>query len=127
MKSHRGVEGEMIMHLGKLVSDLDAKQAAHENRIVACLQKRGSLRENDVKLYTGALRRVGPQVHQAAIDNLVAQGVIRKSTTTRSNSFILELLKESEKCHATNVADVLFSESNQSQRLDPIEPKNRVF
>ena len=41
----------MIMHLGKLVSDLDAKQAAHQNRIVVCLQKRGSLRENDVRLY----------------------------------------------------------------------------
>ena len=83
----------MIMHLGKLVSDLDAKQAAHENRIMVCLQKRGPLRENDLKLYTGALRRVGHQVHQVAVENLVAQGVIRRRTTTRTNSFILELLQ----------------------------------
>jgi hypothetical protein len=96
----------MIMHLGKLVSDLDAKQAAHENRIVVCLQKRGPLRENDVKLYTGALRRVGHQVHQAAVDNLVAQGVIRKRTTTRTNSFILELAKELEERRTMGVAEV---------------------
>ena len=82
------------MHLGKLVSDLDAKQAAHENRIVVCLQKRGPLRENGVKLYTGAIRRVGHQVHEAAVENLVAQGVIRKLTTTRTNSFILEFLQD---------------------------------
>jgi hypothetical protein len=81
----------MFMHLGKLVSEVDAKQAAHENRIVVCLQKRGPLRENDVRLYTGAIRRVGHQTHQAAVDNLVEQGVIRKRTTTCTNSFILEL------------------------------------
>ena len=96
----------MIMHLGKLVSDLDAKQAAHENRIVVCLQKRGPLRENDVKLYTGALRRVGHQVHQAAVENLLAQGVIRKLTTTRTNSFILELTKEPEERQTMGVAGV---------------------
>jgi hypothetical protein len=81
------------MHLGKLVSDLNAKQAAHENRIVVCLQKRGPLRDNEVRLYTGAIRRVGNPIHQAAVDNLVAQGVIRKLTTTRTNSFILELVE----------------------------------
>jgi len=49
-----------------------------------------------VKLYTGAIRRVGHQIHHAAVENLVAQGVIRKLTTTRTNSFILELAKELE-------------------------------
>jgi hypothetical protein len=123
----RGVEGEMIMHLGKLVSDLDAKQAAHENRIVACLQKRGPLRENDVKLYTGALRRVGQQVHQAAVDNLVAQGVILKRTTTRSNSFILELLEEPEEKQAKSVTAVPFSDTTHTQVPNPDTLKNRVF
>ena len=117
----------MIAHLGKLVNDLDAKQAAHENRIVACLQKRGPLRENDVKLYTGALRSVGRQVHQAAIDNLIAQGVIRKRTTNRINSFILELLKEPRDQHASNLAGVPFSDIDQPQTLDSAAPKNRVF
>lgn len=82
----------MIVHLGKAVSDVDARQAAHENRIVVCLQKRGSMRENDVKLYTAATRRVGREIHNAAVDNLVEQGIIRKLTTTRSNSFLLELV-----------------------------------
>jgi hypothetical protein len=123
----RGVEGEMIMHLRKLVSDLDAKQAAHENRIVACLQKRGPLRENDVKLYTGALRRVGQQVHQAAVDNLVAQGVILKRTTTRSNSFILELLEEPEEKQAKSVNVVPFSDTTHTQVPNPDTLKNRVF
>ena len=86
----------MIVHLGKTLNDVNAKQAAHENRIVACLQKRGSMRENDVKLYTAAIRNVGRQVHAAAVANLVAQGVIRKLTTTRVNSFILELINDSE-------------------------------
>ena len=117
----------MIMHLGKLVGDLDPKQAAHENRIVVCLQKRGPLRENDVKLYTGALRRVGPQVHQAAVANLVAQGVIRKRTTTRTNSFILELLKESEERQAKNVADVPFRTQTTAEAPNPAALKNRVF
>src|ERR1700733_2123496 len=96
----------MIMHLGKLVSDLDCKQAAHENRIVVCLQKRGPLRENAVKLYTGALRRVGHQIHQAAVQNLVTQGVIRKLTTTRTNSFILEFLQNPRERRMRVVAGV---------------------
>ncbi len=82
----------MIVHLGRSVNEVDAKQAAHENRIVACLHKRGPMRENDVKLYTAAIRSVGREIHAAAVENLVAHGVIRKLTTTRSNSFILELL-----------------------------------
>jgi hypothetical protein len=79
------------------VSDVDAKQAAHENRIVVCLQKRGSMRENDVKLYTGAMRSVGREVHEASVMNLVARGIIRKLTTTRANSFILELVEVPQK------------------------------
>jgi hypothetical protein len=75
------------------ISELNCKQAAHENRIVVCLRKRGPLRENEVKLYTGAIRRVGPTMHEAAVNSLIAQGVIRKLTTTRTNSFILELVK----------------------------------
>lgn len=94
------------MHLGRLVSDLDAKQAAHENRIVVCLQKRGPLRENDVRLYTGAIRRVGHQIHQTAVDNLIAQGLIRRLTTTRTNSFILELAKEPVERRTMDVAGV---------------------
>ena len=44
------------MHLGRLVGDLDATQAAHENRIVACLQKRGPLTANRVEaVYRGYL------------------------------------------------------------------------
>jgi len=117
----------MITHLGKLVSDVDAKQAAHENRIVVCLQKRGPMRENDVKLYTGALRRVGQSVHEAAVDNLLAQGVILKRTTTRTNSFILELLKQPENRLAKRVTGVPHSDENQPQRPNPVEPKNRVF
>jgi hypothetical protein len=97
----------MIMHLGKLVSEVDAKQAAHENRIVVCLQKRGPLRENDVRLYTGAIRRVGHQTHQAAVDNLVEQGVVRKRTTTRTNSFILELAGRAEERQAITMAEAL--------------------
>ena len=81
----------MITHLGKPVDEINAKQAAHENRILACLQKRGPMRENDVKLYTGAIRRVGHELHDQAVNSLVAQGLIRKLTTTRTNSFILEL------------------------------------
>ena len=61
------METAMIVHLGRTVSGMDAKQATHENRIVACLQKRGPLRENDVKLYTAAIRSVGREVHEAAI------------------------------------------------------------
>jgi hypothetical protein len=117
----------MIMHLGKLVSDLDAKQAAHENRIVVCLHKRGPLRENDVKLYTGALRRVGRQVHQAAVANLVAQGVIRKRTTTRTNSFVLELLEESEEKQAKSVTVVPFSDTTHTRVPNPDTLKNRIF
>lgn len=83
----------MIVHLGRAVSEVDAKRAAHENRIVVCLQKRGPMRENEVKLYTAAASRVGREVHAAAVENLVAQGVIRKLTTTRSNSFVLELVE----------------------------------
>ena len=81
----------MIIHLGKSVNAINAKQAAHENRIVVCLQRRGPMRENDVKLYTGAIRRVGHKIHNQAVNSLVGQGVIRKLTTTRANSFILEL------------------------------------
>ena len=61
------METAMIVHLGRTVSGMDAKQATHENRIVACLQKRGPMRENDVKLYTAAIRSVGREVHEAAI------------------------------------------------------------
>jgi superfamily I DNA and RNA helicase len=86
----------VIVHLGRTVSEVDSKQAAHENRIVVCLQKRGPMRENDVKLYTAATRRVGREVHVAAVENLVAQGVIRKLTTTRANSFVLELVPDSQ-------------------------------
>ena len=82
----------MITHLGKSVDEINAKQAAHENRIVVCLQKRGSMRENEVKLYTGAMRRVGSRVHNNAVNSLLTQGIIRKLTTTRANSFILELV-----------------------------------
>ena len=81
----------MITHLGKSVSEINAKQAAHENRILVCLQKRGPMRESDVKLYTGAICRVGHEIHDKAVSSLVAQGLIRKLTTTRANSFILEL------------------------------------
>ncbi len=84
----------MIVHLGKTVNEIDAKQAAHENRIVVCLQKRGPMRESDVKLYTAAARRVGPQVHLAAVENLLASGIVQRRTTTRSNSFILELVND---------------------------------
>ena len=83
----------MITHLGASISELNPKQAAHENRIVACLLKRGPMRENSVKLYTGAIRRVGHEMHDAAISSLLEQGIIRKLTTTRTNSFILELMK----------------------------------
>ena len=89
----------MITHLGKSVDEVNAKQAAHENRIVVCLQKRGSMRENAVKLYTGALRRVGQRVHNNAVNSLLTQGIIRKLTTTRANSFILELV-ESVQIHS---------------------------
>jgi hypothetical protein len=53
------METAMIVHLGRTVSGMDAKQAAHENRIVACLQERGHMRENDVKLYTAAILAQG--------------------------------------------------------------------
>ncbi len=85
------------MHLGRLVGDLDATQAAHENRIVACLQKRGPLTANRVKLYTGAICRAGHDVHDAAVNNLIAQGFIRKRTTSRTNSYILELAMEPQR------------------------------
>lgn len=81
----------MITHLGRSSSDIDPKQAAHENRILVCLQKRGSLRENEVKLYTASTRRVGREIHERAVRSLVDKGLIRKLTTTRANSFILEL------------------------------------
>lgn len=81
----------MITHLGRSSSDIDPKQAAHENRILACLNKRGSLRENEVKLYTASTRRVGREIHDRAVRSLVDKGLIRKLTTTRANSFILEL------------------------------------
>lgn len=86
----------MIVHLGRTVDEVDSKQAAHENRIVVCLQKRGPMRENDVKLYTAATRRVGREVHAAAVENLSRQGIIRKLTTTRANSFVLELIPDAE-------------------------------
>jgi hypothetical protein len=92
--------GNVIVHLGKLVGDLDARQAAHENRIVVCLQKRGAMRENEVKLYTAAIRRVGHDIHNAAVESLVAQGVIQKRTTTRANSFILELFNHPDEREA---------------------------
>ena len=87
----RGVT--VITHLGTSSSEVNPKQAAHENRIVACLLKRGPIRENSVKLYTGAIRRVGHEMHDAAVNSLLEQGIIRKLTTTRTNSFILELTK----------------------------------
>ena len=52
------------------------------------------MRENDVKLYTGALRRVGNQIHNAAVENLVSLGIVQRLTTTRANSFILELVQD---------------------------------
>jgi len=82
---------QIITHLGRASAELDPKQAAHENRILACLRKRGTLRENEVKLYTASTHRVGRDVHNRAIQHLVEQGLIRKMTTTRANSFILEL------------------------------------
>lgn len=84
-------ELHMITHLGRSSSDIDPKQAAHENRILACLQKRGTMRENEVKLYTASTRRVGREIHDRAVRSLVDKGLIRKLTTTRANSFILEL------------------------------------
>lgn len=81
----------MITHLGRSSSDINPKQAAHENRILVCLQKRGSMRENEVKLYTASTRRVGREIHERAVRSLVDKGLIRKLTTTRANSFILEL------------------------------------
>jgi hypothetical protein len=81
----------MITHLGRSSEVINPKQAAHENRILVCLQKRGTLRENEVKLYTASTRRVGREIHDRAVKSLVKQGLIRKLTTTRSNSFILEL------------------------------------
>jgi hypothetical protein len=84
----------VITHLGTSINEINPKQAAHENRIVACLLKRGPLTENAVKLHTGAIQRVGHQIHDAAVNSLLQQGIIRKlTTTTRTNSFILELLK----------------------------------
>jgi hypothetical protein len=79
----------MITHLGRSSEVINPKQAAHENRILVCLQKRGTLRENEVKLYTASTRRVGREIHDRAVKSLVKQGLIRKLTTTRSNSFIL--------------------------------------
>jgi hypothetical protein len=84
---------KVITHLGTSIKEINPKQAAHENRIVACLIKRGPLRENGVKLYTGAIQRVGHEIHDAAVNSLLEQGIIRKLTTTRTNSFILELTK----------------------------------
>lgn len=81
----------MITHLGALTRDIDVSQAAHENRILACLRKRGRLRENEVKLYTAASRSVGREAHNRAVQNLVKRGLIRKLTTNRRNSFWLEL------------------------------------
>ena len=52
------------------------------------------MRENDVKLYTGAVRRVGSQIHNAAVENLVSLGIVQRLTTTRANSFILELVQD---------------------------------
>lgn len=66
------MEAAVIVHLGRTVSDVDAKQRAHENRIVVCLQKRGPMHENEAELYTGAIRRMGDQINNAAIENLVA-------------------------------------------------------
>jgi hypothetical protein len=80
-----------ITHLGRPDPDIDPKQAAHENRILVCLQKRGTLRENEVKLYTASTRRVGREIHNQAVQSLVKRGLIRKVSTTRANSFILEL------------------------------------
>ena len=89
----------VITHLGTSSSEVNPKQAAHENRIVACLLKRGPIRENSVKLYTGAIRRVGHEMHNAAVNSLLEQGIIRKLTTTRTNSFILELMKSVPPMH----------------------------
>ena len=84
----------MLTHLGQSDSEIDPVQAAHENRILRCLQKRGTLRENEVKLYTASTHRVGRKIHNRAVAHLVSQGLIRKSTTTRANSFILELTEK---------------------------------
>jgi hypothetical protein len=92
LKSY-GVRRSMLTHLGSFTNDLEPKQAAHENRIVVCLRKRGgSLSANTVKLYTGAVSRVGHEMHESAVNSLIMHGVIRKHTTTRANSFILELV-----------------------------------
>ena len=88
-----GRETAIATHLGTPNCEVNPKQAAHENRIVACLVKRGPMTENNVKLYTGAIRRVGHEMHDAAVKTLVEQGIIRRLTTTRTNSFILEQIK----------------------------------
>lgn len=81
----------MTTYLGRSSGDLDPKQAAHENRILMCLERRGALRESDVKLYTTSTRQVGREIHNRAVKDLIAAGLIRKLSTTRANSFILEL------------------------------------
>ncbi len=85
------LRGPLITHLGRASSDIDPKQAAHENRILVCLWKRGALRENEVKLYTASTRRVGREIHKRAVQSLVERRLIRKLPTSHANSFILEL------------------------------------
>ena len=83
------------------------------------------LRENEVKLYTGAICRVGHEIHDAAVKRLIAQGVIRKLTTTRSNSFILILTNDCSRLSSDNVGGrtplSIHSRAGKVTRISPDE------
>ena len=83
----------LVEHLGQ-ETEVDAKQAACENAVIAALRKHGPMRQRDL-WYRAAGCRVGREAFETVIESLVRRHVIQRETTNRSNSFVVRMRKPS--------------------------------
>ena len=78
-----------VEHLG-VVMEITPQRAAQENTIVRCLKRHKELRQKDVWV-RGRGRGWALDEFPAVIDSMVERGIIIRSTTNYSNSFLLRL------------------------------------
>jgi hypothetical protein len=84
----------LATHLGQEV-EIDPKQAAFENSLIAVLRKHGPTKQKDLWYRANGIR-LGPyqearELFQLCLDSLVEKRVIVRLTTTRRNSFIFRM------------------------------------
>jgi hypothetical protein len=102
----------MLMQRFGELQDVDPLRGAAEASIIRALRKQGPTRQRDL-WYRSAGWRVGREVWQQLIDDLVQQRVVVRESTNRVDSFLLRIAPDKRRSERAKRKQLLALQEGQ--------------